>query len=482
MSGIVEFFNRKKFAPLIIVGLLFLAFVGVFCLIHYSDGDDAYFVEATSTRSYFEYLKFRYETWSGRMGGESLVYVVFRLGGIWFWRVVNAMMVVALPILLLNLSAISNGLRLFNCNCSLCCSQQNLPCMSNWEIIRLLAVLFSGFLLMDVMTFGHSAVWVNGSIFYTWSIVCGLLALMPAVKFFYGSGYRKWELAYAIPLGIIASTSIEQIGAVLFAFIVVVLLAGILQKKKLDVGLLLQAVSIIVLMVMLFFAPGNGIRTAVSYEQWLPTEFMQLGFCEHAFISYQWLISSFANEGRLFFLCIWILGCLLLLEGKEFGKHRLMWIIPASIFSLVALLPFAKIALLSNVGLDYVDPAVKLEVIPSWAAMTLMNRVALFLWTLAVAFTVPFLWNISRKSIKVLLLFAAAIASECIMFFSPTMYASGERVYYVTSLLLLLIIVHLFMNLKNEKWKNILACAIVLFGFMNALLQAAYVLQKMRGY
>ena len=107
MQRIVDFVNERKWLPCVAFALFVVCFFGVFCLIRYSDGDDAIFDEMVSTRGFFEYLKFRYETWTGRMGGESMVYVVFRYGGIWFWRVVNALMVAALPLCLLNLCFIS---------------------------------------------------------------------------------------------------------------------------------------------------------------------------------------------------------------------------------------------------------------------------------------------------------------------------------------------------------------------------------------
>lgn len=459
MSRVVEFVNRKKYAPLFVVGLIAAAFLAVFCFIHYSDGDDAFFAEATSTMPFLEYLKYRYATWTGRMGGESLVYVVFGLGGIWFWRVVNALMVVALPLLMLKLALISNP-------------PWERP--KNWDTIRLLAILFSGYLLMDVMTFGHSAVWVNGSIFYTWSIVFGLLALIPAAKYFYGCRFKTWELAYALPMSVIAAMSIEQVGAVVFAFVLVAVVAGKKRGMKIHWGLVAQLMLILVAMIVLLCAPGNAIRIQAVFDGWITRDYLAMGSGHHLFITYQWLISSFANEGRLFFLCIWVAGMMLLAER---GQCSPKWFVPTSLFVLVALLPFANVHVLSNVGIDDINP-LALEVLPSWSAMTPMNVVALFWWTLAVGFTVPFLWKVSR-SIMVLLVFAAAVASEGMMYFSPTIYASGERVYYMSCLLFVFIMLQFWLKLKTEKLRNLYVVSVVLLGMMNMLMQAAEVVGKL---
>ena len=461
MQRIVDFVNERKWIPGAVLALFVVCFFGVFCLIRYSDGDDAIFDEMVSTRGFFEYLKFRYETWTGRMGGESMVYVVFRYGGIWFWRVVNALMVAALPLCLLNLCFISAG--------------RSLACP--WERIRLFVLALSGYLLMDVMTFGHAAVWVNGSIFYTWSIVCGLLAATPAVKSVYAGGYRKWELAYAIPLGVVAAMSIEQIGASLVAFVLISLVTVWLRQRRIDTGLIAQAAIVMAAFAVLFVAPGNALRAEAEYVDWLPPEFRNLGAGGHMFLTFQWLVSSFANEGRLFFLGIWALGVMLLLRR---GDKDFRWIVPAAVFGVTALLPFAHVNVFSDVGLYGIDPAVPLTMLPSWEAMTVMNKVALFWWTAAVAFTVPFLWKVC-KSLLPLLVFAGAVACELVMHFSPTMYASGERVYYLTSILFLFVIVRMYMALDSEKWKNAFVASAVVAGLLNAAVQASVILSKMQG-
>ena len=472
MQSLVNYINEKKWVPCVALAFFAVCFFCVFCLIHYSDGDDAIFDEMTSTRGFFEYLKFRYETWTGRMGGESMVYVVFHCGGIWFWRVVNALMVVALSLCLMNLCAITASRKLV-CPSRSTCDVQG--AFSNWDTLRLFVLALAGYLLMDVMTFGHAAVWVNGSIFYTWSIVCGLLAVTPAVKSVYAGGYRKWELAYAIPLGVIAAMSIEQIGAALIAFIVISLVTVWLRKRRIDMGLVAQVAIVLVAFAILFVAPGNALRAEAEYADWLPPEFRSLGAGGHLFLTFQWLISSFANEGRLFFLGIWALGVMLLLRR---GDKDFRWIVPAALFGVAALLPFAKVNVLSDIGLYDIDPAVPLAKLPSWAAMTVMNKIALFWWTVAVAFTVPFLWKVC-KSLLPLFVFAGAIACEFVMHFSPTMYASGERVYYMTSILFLFIVIRMFMALDSEKWKNAFVSSAVVAGLLNAALQATVILSKM---
>lgn len=41
---------------------------------------------------------------------------------------------------------------------------------------------------MSVMTLGYSAVWVNGSIFYTWTFTAGVWAMMPLADLVFDTG------------------------------------------------------------------------------------------------------------------------------------------------------------------------------------------------------------------------------------------------------------------------------------------------------
>ena len=93
-----------------------LMFFGAFLLltqVGYSDGDDAFFYQYTHEMGFFEYLSWRYQTWVGRMSGEAMVYIAFSLG-IWFWRIVNAMMLVLLPCGVLKLAEKAAGIRTKN--------------------------------------------------------------------------------------------------------------------------------------------------------------------------------------------------------------------------------------------------------------------------------------------------------------------------------------------------------------------------------
>ena len=81
-------------------------------------------------------------------------------------------------------------------------------------------------------------------------------------------------------------------------------------------------------------------------------------------------------------------------------------------------------------------------------------------------------FRVSGCQITLLLAYLAGIdESEAIMFFSPTMYASGARVYYLTDLLYLFVILCLAFGLKEERRRNILYAVCAGFGVLNFVCQ-----------
>lgn len=469
------------FAALVFIGALLAV-----SQISYSDGDDAFFYQYVNSMGFFEYLGWRYETWVGRMAAEALVYLVFSLD-IRFWRVVNALMLALLPMGILRLAAraarIPKGSLLAWKDRQPACSFGRL-----WELgpgVQIAAV--SGYFLMNIVTLGYAALWVNGSIFYTWSFTCGIWALMPYAEFVFageeaalkgtkihlekrGTPGLK-QFIYTIPCAIVGAMSIEQMGAVLVVFELLAVLYGILKWRKVNLLILVQTVVTVIAFAVLFAAPGNAVRVASEITNWMP-EYETMPFAQHLFITAHWLISSFANENKLFLVGIWIVGIVLLAQKRERKISDWMFAGLAVIFTIGALLPYAKITVLSDFGMQYINTAACAYPVPTVEVMTGRAWFAMAWQTAALVFTFLWVWKVSGGQITLLLAYLAGIASEMIMFFSPTMYASGARVFYLTDLLYLFVILALLFGIREKKVQNVLCSILLGLGVWNMLSQA----------
>ena len=442
----------KTFIPL---GIIFLAAFAVFCKIHYSDGDDAFFDSCVKSMTFLDYLKERYLTWTGRIGGETAIYITFTLG-IWFWRVANALMVTALPTLVFLI------VKKF---------YPGVACATpTWSDLRLFLLTCSGFLMMDIVTCGHAAIWVNGSVFYTWALVSALVCIYLTLESFTGGSVSTRRILVSIPFGLFAVSSIEQIGFFLLAYFITAVAVQKISSKKIPAGLAVETLVLLATFAVVLAAPGNTLRVAAETETWFPT-FRALSFGEHAFISAQWLTSSFANEGKILFLLIWIAS---LFSATPKSKPT---VVATALFSAVAILPLAGITALADTGISYIDPAVRPEVFPSIANATALNFIAIAWWLAAATFT---LFLIHRHlGAWGTFLFAVASLCEAMMFFSPTIYASGERVFFVTDWILAFIILSLFSKITSEKHRNIFFSVALILALLNILTQVPEILAKL---
>ena len=439
-----------------------LMFFGAFLLltqVGYSDGDDAFFYQYTHEMGFFEYLSWRYQTWVGRMSGEAMVYIAFSLG-IWFWRIVNAMMLVLLPCGVLKLAEKATGIR----------TKNFLPGES--------VAVVSGYLLMAIMTVGYAAIWINGSIFYTWSFTCGIWALVPVADIVFDTGdggsgdHNTWHFFYSIPCAVLASMSIEQMAAVLVTFEVLAVLVVILRKheKQRTILLIIQTAVTVVAFVILFLAPGNDIRVASEVQNWMP-QYEELSFGEHLFVTVQWLVSSFANENRLLLFGIWLAGILHIICKNERKASDVACMTAAGLFSAAALLPFAGIKVFSDCGLHIADITVRLEQVPRIEEMQAANWFAMCWWIAALLFTCILIWKVSKHNVVLMLVWLGGIASEAIMHFSPTIYASGARVYYLTDWMCMFIILVLAFKMPGKKWRDLYYSIVAGLGVWNLLYQ-----------
>ena len=202
---------------------------------------------------------------------RAFVYLAFRLG-LGFWRVVNAVMLVLLPMGVLRLSEKAAGIG-----------------VHSEEAIGPCAAAVGGYFLMNIMTVGYAAVWVNGSIFYTWCFTCGIWALMPFADAVFAKpeeepALNKKYFLISIPCAVAGTMSIEQMSAVLLTFEVLAVVALFLRHKKVHPLLLVQTLTTAVAFVILFSAPGNEIRVASEIANWMP-EYETMPFGQHVFIT-----------------------------------------------------------------------------------------------------------------------------------------------------------------------------------------------------
>lgn len=460
-----------------IVSLLLLLYAGclaVLSLIGYSDGDDTFFLEYCTSMSLPDYLSWRYENWTGRMIAEGLMHVFFNLD-LWAWRIVNAGMLVALPVALAVLKNRVTG------------TTQDIERQETngyWMLCFVMAAL--GYLFLDINAFGYSAIWITGSMNYLWPMVCGISALCVVAKAsFSKEKVSVWSFVVASVGAIVAAMSSEQMGAVLLAFVIICISEKIWKKKQVQVGLAVLGVLTLGAYLVSALAPGNELRILMAIEHNMP-QFEMLTLEERVFLLAQWLVSSFANENTVFLMAIWLLGIFILITrmkqgqiNKNESRRIKLYIGTGSVFLGVGVISKCGVRSLSDIGINLAEMTGLVEQVPMASDMSMMQWLMFGWWMLAIVFTFFFLWEVSKGHVVLLFTYLGAVACEVIMIFSPTIYSSGERVFFLTGIMLMFIVLVLYEMLPKGKLRIGYVSTLVVIGVGNLVLQAAELLGLM---
>ncbi len=464
------------------VGLLVLLYAGcllVLSFIGYSDGDDAFFLEYCSSMGLVEYLRWRYAEWTGRMVSEAIMHIFFNMD-LWVWRVVNAGMLVALPVALASLKkrVVPDGAELSE-------DDRNRSLL----VSLIMAILFYAFL--DIKAFGYSAIWITGSMNYLWPMVCGVvtLAVVAQVAFDVANENKvpAWKFVAGAMCAIIAAMSSEQMGAVLLAFEIICITEKMWKKYAVGTGMWTMTVATVGAFLVSSLSPGNELRIAMAVEHNMP-QFETLSFGERFFLLVQWLVSSFANENAVFLIAIWLVGILLLACKVKHGNLndksalRAKWYLVGSlVFGIVALTGKCGVTIVNDIGINLAELAGLVEQVPLALDMSGAQWMALVWWLLAMAFTLFFLREVSERKWLLLFTYMGAVACEVILIFSPTIYSSGERVFFLTGLMLMFIVMVLYEQLPKGKLRTGYVGALLALGVGNLLLQAMELLAMIAG-
>lgn len=456
---------NQKWLKIITIGVWIVFYIAAFYLcmqIQYSDGDDVFFKETTAANALFPYIKWRYITWQGRLTSEAMTWFGFRMG-LQAWRFVNAFVITMLPLGLLKI----------------------VRAMFPERITEYRVLLFSilscvSILCMDVQVIGYGAFWVTGSLFYLWSFVAGIWALIPVAMQVFQEEVDWKHYLYAIPLAFITSMGMEQSAAVCVVFGILAIIYTAARFRYLPKLLTLQTVIVIAGMVIVFLSPGTVERTASETATWLP-EFATMGVSQHIFITVQWLMQALAQESRAYMIAIWLLLICLLAGREREGKYHLtkqfssvsfrkaeekkntrFLSVLALVFTGAGALSYAGITFFSEMGTGVVDAAVPVTKAANWQTVTMQNYIAIIWWCVAVVVTLVLLWQAGENLLLKItqeLIFLGGLACSAIMYFSPTIYASGERVFFMMEIMFWLLLLVLLAQLYQ---KNTFKAGVVL--------------------
>ncbi len=383
------------------------------------NGDDFNFVEQSSGCTLFEWIYVRFMTRSGRIAAEAFIWIFARIPEI-FWKMVTLLMAAFMGIYLYKWAILFGNKNSFSL--AFFCA------VAPW--------------LMNLGAFVDGTLWVTGSLNYMYIAVPGIIGMYYVVRELFDKNMRCGFITKIISFFLIMITvsSSEQMGAVI---IVLLLFLNIWKIKngKFDFYPNFLMISSILLYVLdVFYAPGVKIRKETSIQNRLP-DFLTVAVEMRTEYSIRWIMDALVNHMGLLFNIIWLLIIILLFNKKEknlFDK------------CIMVILCMAEVLTIFKEKLFFLF---EFEAVWGLQSFSKITYFSMPFWFFILFITMCGLYRIGdslKVKVTAVLLLLAVFCTTIMMIFSPTMYASGCRVMYHGSLLMIIIILLLTSQIKEK--------------------------------
>ncbi|MBO0432069.1 DUF6056 family protein [Enterococcus sp. DIV0660C] len=360
-----------------------------------------------------------YKTWSSRIIVE--LFLMFFSKHFALWKLLNSMVMVGTVVLL---------------------------CKYVFEKINVknLLLVFSIYCLVPMTVMGETG-WRATTLNYQWPVAFSLLAFYPFFQVLRGEEITRKIYWLSIPL-LIFSTNQEQVNACFFVLTSIVSLYLIVNGRY---SYKLSVFSIISLAELIFSltTPGNALRAVHEINRWFP-EYKNFNFLNKLDLGISSFGKPFFLDMNILFLLLFSLVFILVYRKHQNYYVRILTALPLFLnltiyfgntmgqsFTYVSGNKRAMIWSSSNLNNLFTGLGTKLSLFypGTWIA-------TLVVLGLLICLIVGIYLSFDNKKTAILLviLMIMGFCSRVIMGFSPTVWASGMRTYYILYIVIVLLV------------------------------------------
>ena len=417
----------KNNMPLVFFGVGITAFMLIFTRF-FMKMDDGNFlgIALAPDFTYEGFLTERYNNISGRTINEFLVMFFCRHNIIW-WKLFTSMLLVFVACFWNRLSSYFNG--------SFAKNQRQLFCVL-------------GFFMMMISCLNPSVFWFAGCITYLFPFAGLCAASLPFIIYLYENRLSPTALIFSVP-GCVAACSQEQ-GTVCCLCLVIFFLTFIkIKRLSFKPVFLLDLIISVGLTTHLFTSPGMANRVENEAENF--KRFEEMGLFDKLFCG---ISVFFANSFYLSVVLIAVLTALMSAMIYSFSKNK-----PIAKKFLLALNGFVIFALVAvnaaccTWGKGLAHMVMRRDFIKGELSPEAITLIAFGFAVLAVIISLSVYLAIKAPSVgfPVLLCLAAGFGCAMMMGFSSSIFASGQRVYFMTNMLIVTALVVLISSVPQNK-------------------------------
>lgn len=292
--------------------------------------------------------------------------------------------------------------------------------------------------------------WVTGSFNYLWPTAFMFVALIPFIRRITDNEKKESKFLFLIYIfaDFIACFA-EQTALVLTTMATITILYMLISKKKIDKLLLIHYVIIILITLIETLAPGNFVRFNASTLRRYPS-FNMLNMGDKMLQGLILTISQILTDDKKILMALTLLICIknlmrknILKTIKVFSAIPLIYCIISYIGSKVGI--GEKIVYnLTYFGIEYIY-GLKIYIPILLGTINLVLIIVLILYS----------FDNIKTGILSCLFFLGGLASTMTISASPTIYASGSRVFFLMDCMFIVVIGIFAMQICNEKYMTI---------------------------
>lgn len=395
-----------------------------------AEGDDTNFAKwIAQSLSPAHWVWERYLNWSGRVFSEAAAAVFIPLDQMW-WRAMDSLMVALLVYSMLRLT-------------------------STRVTASSVLMGYAGLWLMSPGIMLNSTYWVAGSFAYLWPAALAFFSSTLLMRIYRGEDVRHWGLY--MPVALLASLGVEQVGLCLCAFGLLTVFAVWLRERHVSIASVVFSLVTVVGVLVEMIAPGSHLRTVSEAKNWYP-EFSELSLSSKIMHGIVWQF-SYATSYLLTIIVVLALGMLVVTVRQSVSTKPSEGMVvldsqAASQNGLTVNIMGLVIALLTIVMCsDIIQIRSMIMVFPEWGQVPIVRwLMPISFWTILLGCLAFVVVKQSHFPTMMAFILLAAVAASAVMYFSPTIYASGPRSMFISSLLIITVIQLMRTEHSNHFW------------------------------
>ena len=394
-----------------------------------------------------------YENTNGRYF-VSIVMAYVMDKDIWLWRILNTFMLFILTIFSAKIIQVCYSLK-------------------KEQFYVVLYAIFALICFMPADVWNWSVTWVTGSFNYLWPLAAFVIVMYYILNSYLNNKQIKWfEFIFLIPVAVYA-TATEQPALVFLTMVLIFTIYSAIKNKYIDKYVILLFLVGIVSTYFLFTSPSMEKRYLKEITRWYPM-FNELSLWTKSVLGYSYtviyglLLHSYATT---IFLCFMLYLLIKTYRNKIYNIITIVLLLyPLFYYVLGQIESSIRTSMIYNAA--RYSMSIRFNYVDEPYISVIIGTIVLLL---LIFFVLKIKWSSFERKWFAILLFSASIVSSFILSYSPTIFASHARIFFVPYFLwiifsLLLFVEALYANKIDIKSKKFIFIFIllVIFSFVDA--------------